>query len=113
MSESPRAGNAKIEGDSWTGAVPRTRPQLRRDMTVRQVAADDPASCEVFRLLGEPDRQSLKFGHLEPLDHFARRHGIPLDALRAELPKSPGSRSAVRLPPPDGSTGRSWLSPWL
>lgn len=66
------------------------RGSIHPAMTVRQVAADYPASCEVFRRLGEPERPSVKFGHLEPLDHFARRRGIPLDTLLAKLSQAAG-----------------------
>jgi hypothetical protein len=59
-------------------------------MTVRQVATDYPACVAVFRRHGETDRESAKFGHLEPLDRFARRLGLPLDALLAELSQAAG-----------------------
>ncbi len=66
------------------------RPPLRSDMTVRQVAADYPGCREVLRRHGEPDDRPTKFGHLEPLDRFARRHGIDLDRLLAELAQAAG-----------------------
>lgn len=77
------------------GAVGGPRPGGRRgpihpSMTVRQVATDYPACVAVFRRHGEPDRDSAKFGHLEPLDRFARRQGVPLDALLAELSRAAG-----------------------
>lgn len=59
-------------------------------MTVRQVATDYPGCREVFRRHGEPEGRPTKFGHLEPLDRFARRHGIPLDTLLAELSRAAG-----------------------
>ncbi|HZV07498.1 MAG TPA: hypothetical protein VE999_20605 [Gemmataceae bacterium] len=64
---------------------PATRPPIRPDMTVRQVAADYPGCREVLRRHGEPEDRPTKFGHLEPLTHFARRQGIELDQLLAEL----------------------------
>jgi hypothetical protein len=54
-------------------------------MTVRQVAADFPGADEVFRRHGEVDAPPARFGHLEPLTHFARRRGVPLEKLLAEL----------------------------
>jgi hypothetical protein len=68
-------------------------------MTVRQVAADYPACREVLRRHGEPEDRPTKFGHLEPLDHFARRRGINLDQLLAELSQTAGvgvDRESVR-----------------
>ncbi|GIW94874.1 MAG: hypothetical protein KatS3mg110_2915 [Pirellulaceae bacterium] len=77
------------------GAVPHDAaahaPQrfLRKDMTVRQVACDFPATRQVFVRYGEPpDRKP--FGHLEPLDRFAARHNVPLDRLLAELSQAAG-----------------------
>jgi hypothetical protein len=80
-------------------------------MTVRQVAADYPECREVFRRFGEleersapvstleplrkrgwktpgVERISARFGHLEPLDQFARRHGVPLEELLQELARA-------------------------
>jgi hypothetical protein len=54
-------------------------------MTIRQIAVDFPASQEVFRRHGEQDSPPGRFGHLEPLTHFARRRGISLEELLAEL----------------------------
>jgi hypothetical protein len=68
-------------------------------MTVRQVAADYPACREVLRCHGEPENRPTKFGHLEPLDHFARRRGIDLGQLLAELARTAGvgvDRESVR-----------------
>jgi hypothetical protein len=59
-------------------------------MTVRQVAADYPGCREVLRKHGEPEDRPTKFGHLEPLDHFARRQGIDLEQLLAELARAAG-----------------------
>src|SRR5579885_3343322 len=67
------------------------RPPLRPDLTVRQVAADYPGCKDVFLRHGEPDGRPTKFGHLEPLDHFARRHGIPLDQLLEQLATAAGA----------------------
>src|SRR5262245_25865065 len=66
------------------------RPPLRPDMTVRQVAADYPCCREVLRRHGEPEGRPTKFGHLEPLDHFARRRGLDLGQLLAELATAAG-----------------------
>jgi hypothetical protein len=66
------------------------RPPIRPEMTVRQVAADYPGCREVFRRHGESEGRPTRFGHLEPLDRFARRHGVPLDALLAELSSAAG-----------------------
>jgi hypothetical protein len=65
---------------------PGRRASIHPAMTVRQVATDYPACRDVFRRHGEPERISAKFGHLEPLDRFAQRHGVPLDTLLAEHP---------------------------
>jgi hypothetical protein len=59
-------------------------------MTVRQVAADYSGCREVFRRHGEPEDRPTQFGHLEPLDHFARRRGIDLGQLLAELAGAAG-----------------------
>jgi hypothetical protein len=59
-------------------------------MTVRQVAADYPGCREVLRRHGEPEGRPTKFGHLEPLDHFARRRGLDPDRLLAELARAAG-----------------------
>lgn len=60
------------------------RQAIRPAMTVRQVVADFPGSEAVFRRFGEESR-SARFGHLEPLTHFARRRGISLESLLSEL----------------------------
>jgi hypothetical protein len=68
-------------------------------MTVRQVAADYPACSEVLRRYGEPEDRPTKFGHLEPLDHFAWRRGIDLERLLADLSQAAGvgvDRDSVR-----------------
>jgi uncharacterized protein involved in response to NO len=68
-------------------------------MTVRQVAADYPGCREVLRRHGEPEDRPTKFGHLEPLDHFARRRGLDLEQLLAELARTAGvgvDRGSVR-----------------
>jgi hypothetical protein len=59
-------------------------------MTVRQVAADYPGCREVLLRHGEPEGRPTKFGHLEPLDHFARRRGLDLEQLLAELSRAAG-----------------------
>jgi hypothetical protein len=68
----------------------RPRPPLRPDMTVRQAAADYPGCREVLRRHGEPEGRPTKFGHLEPLAHFARRHGLDPRQLLAELARAAG-----------------------
>jgi hypothetical protein len=68
----------------------RPRPPLRPDMTVRQAAADYPGCREVLRRHGEPEGRPTKFGHLEPLAHFARRHGLGPRELLAELAAAAG-----------------------
>lgn len=90
MNESPRAGDGTSEGVARAGGGAPPRPPLRPNMTVRQVATDYPGSGDVFRRHGEPERSSAKFGHLEPLECFARRQGIPLDALLTELSQATG-----------------------
>jgi hypothetical protein len=68
-------------------------------MTVRQVAADYPGCREVMRRHGEPEDRPTKFGHLEPINHFARRQGIDLEQLLAELSQAAGvgvDRESVR-----------------
>ncbi len=76
--------------DTSSGQKPSTRPPIRPDMTVRQVAADYPGCREVLRRYGEPEDRPTKFGHLEPLTHFARRQGIDLEQLLAELSQAAG-----------------------
>jgi hypothetical protein len=82
---------------------PERRAQIHPAMMVRQVATDYPACRAVFLRHGEPERSSAKFGHLEPLDHFARRHGIPLDTLLAELSQAAGAEISRE----DPSAGRA------
>lgn len=63
-------------------------PQLqsiRPEMTIRQIVSDFPTSRPVFLRHGEADSRRGKFGHLEPLSHFARRRNLPLPALLDEL----------------------------
>ncbi len=112
MSEAPRAGDGTFDGATPTGGSAPPGPPLRPDMTVRQVAADFPASREVFGRYGEPERPSAKFGHLEPLARFAQRHSVPLDTLLAELSGAAGVEIGRDDPPPVGPTGRSWPSLW-
>ncbi len=61
------------------------RKSIRPEMTVRQIAADFPPAQDVFRRYGECDRSRARFGHLEPLTHFARRQGVSIENLLAEL----------------------------
>lgn len=72
------------------GAQPSRLP-LRPDMTVRQAAADYPGCREVLRRYGEPEDRPAKFGHLEPLDRFAGRHGLDIHQLLAELAQASGA----------------------
>jgi hypothetical protein len=65
-------------------------------MTVRQVAADFPASQDVFRRYGERDAPPARFGHLEPLTHFVRRQGISLEKLLSELTVATGAPLELR-----------------
>lgn len=62
-----------------------SKPPLRPDMTVRQIAADYPGTREVFLECGEADRPGIKFGHLEPLEHFARRNHFDCNRLLQQL----------------------------
>ena len=75
---------------------PGRRASVHPATTVRQVATDYPACRDVFRRHGEPERISVKFGHLEPLDRFAQRHGVPLDTLLAELSGAAGVSASIR-----------------
>lgn len=68
------------------------RQSIRPEMTVRQIAADFPASQDIFRSYGEVDAPPARFGHLEPLTHFARRRGISLDTLLAALAAATSAR---------------------
>lgn len=60
-------------------------------MTVRQVVADFPGAHAVFRGHGEIERPPARFGHIEPLTHFARRSGLPLPQLLDELAAATGA----------------------
>jgi hypothetical protein len=82
---------------------PGRRASIHPAMTVRQVATDYPTCRDVFRRHGEPERSSAKFGHLEPLERFAWRHGVPLDTLLAELSGAAG----VEVSRDDPSAGRA------
>ncbi|HVT29060.1 MAG TPA: hypothetical protein VHE81_13680, partial [Lacipirellulaceae bacterium] len=79
------------------------RKTIQPDMTVRQIATDFPASQDVFRRYGEHDAPPARFGHLEPLTHFACRRGIRLEGLLSELaattgaPVEPRGRFAERV----------------
>lgn len=65
-----------------------SRPPIRPDMTTRQIAQDYPGCKDVLRRHGEPEGRRTKFGHLEQLDHFARRQGLDLESLLAELARA-------------------------
>lgn len=78
------------ETDAAGAKNPAVRPPLRPDMTLRQIAMDYPPCREVLRRHGEPEDRPTRFGHLEPLDHFARRRGIDLEGLLAELAQAAG-----------------------
>ncbi len=73
--------------------IPRSygRKVIRPEMTVRQIAADFPATEEVFRRHGERDVPPARFGHLEPLGRFAARHDVSLDRLLSELSATSGA----------------------
>jgi hypothetical protein len=86
----------------------RTRPPLRADMTVRQVAADYPGCREVLRRYGEPEGRPTKFGHLEPLDRFARRRQLDVNQLLTELAQVSGA--SVN---PEGDQAQSVHRPFL
>ncbi|MBC7077234.1 MAG: DUF1858 domain-containing protein, partial [Synergistales bacterium] len=73
---------------------------LRRDMTVRQVAHDFPATRAVFIAYGEPPERT-PFGHLEPLESFAARHGVPVERLLADLSEAAGVPADTRPPTAD------------
>jgi hypothetical protein len=91
MTDAAHPASAPPERSIPGEARPETRPPIRPDMTVRQVAADYAACREVLRRHGEPEDRPTRFGHLEPLHHFARRHGIDLDQLLAELSQAAGT----------------------
>lgn len=67
------------------------RKAIWPEMTVRQIAADFPASQEVFRKYGERACPPARFGHLEPLSRFADRRGVPLERLLSELATATGA----------------------
>lgn len=75
-----------------------TRGPIHPGMTVRLVASDYPGALEVFRRHGETERPSIKFGHLEPIDRFAARRGIPLKTLMNELAEATGAAIVWRDP---------------
>src|SRR5579871_1710416 len=67
------------------GAAGRQRRPLRPDMTVRHVASVYPGCREILRRYCPSEDRPGKFGHLEPLECFARRCGVALDPLLHEL----------------------------
>lgn len=73
--------------------IPRSyaRKTIRPEMTVRQIAADFPATEDVFRRHGEQDAPPSRFGHLEPLTHFVHRRGTTLEKLLSELAAAAGA----------------------
>lgn len=73
-----------------------TRKVIRPDMTVRQIVADLPTSRIVFERYGERNAPPARFGHLEPLTHFARRQRVPLEKLLSELAAATGSPVELR-----------------
>lgn len=66
------------------------KPAIRPEMTVRQVAADYPTCRDIFVEYGEPTDQPGRFGHFQPLTHFARSHGLDLDQLLDRLSQAAG-----------------------
>jgi hypothetical protein len=90
MNDPTRNASAVQPEGTLSNARQPVRPPIRPDMTVRQVAADYPSCREVLRRHGEPEDRPTKFGHLEPLDHFARRRGIDLEQLLDELSQVAG-----------------------
>ena len=83
---------------------PGRRASVHPATTVRQVATDYPACRDVFRRHGEPERISVKFGRLEPLDRFAQRHGVPLDTFLAEMSGAAGASASIRSARPPSTT---------
>lgn len=77
--------SSEDEAAHGSGVMP-----LRPDMTLRQIAMDYPKCRQVLERYGEPSNRPLPFGHLEPLTHFARRRGLPLRQLLAELSQAAG-----------------------
>ncbi len=73
-----------------------SRPPLSPELTVRQVAADYAGCREVLARYGEADRPGVKFGHLEPIERFAARHGIAVATLLAELAGASGASTEFR-----------------
>lgn len=69
-----------------------TRGPIHPGMTVRLVASDYPGALEVFERHGETERPDIKFGHLEPIGHFAKRNGITLKTLMEELSQATGAK---------------------
>ncbi|HEX5443232.1 MAG TPA: hypothetical protein VFW87_05370, partial [Pirellulales bacterium] len=78
------------------------------ELTVRQVAADYAGCREVFARYGEADRPGVKFGHLEPIERFAARHGIAVATLLAELAGASGASTEFR-----GAAQRNAHRPFL
>lgn len=74
------------------------RAPLRPEMTVRQAAADFPACREIFARYGETNRPGVKFGHLEPIERFARRRGIEPATLLTELASAAETNVELRGP---------------
>lgn len=68
-----------------------TRGPIHPGMVVRLVASDYAGALEVFQRHGETERPGIKFGHLEPIDRFAQRRGVPLKSLMDELAKATGA----------------------
>lgn len=58
-------------------------------MSVRRVAADYPQTQDLFRRYGEESDRAV-FGHLEPLDRFARRRGVDVGQLLNDLAAATG-----------------------
>lgn len=79
------------------------KPAIRPEMTVRQVAADYPGCRAIFVEYGEPTDRPGRFGHFQPLTHFARSRCVDLDQLLDRLSQASGvpvdrwSKTAERI----------------
>jgi hypothetical protein len=72
-----------------------TRSAIYPATIVLEVAADYPGCSEVFRPHRESADRPTRFGHLEPLDRFARHRGIARGAHLSELAEASGAGVAA------------------